>query len=86
MTSPLESFAAAAVQAPSGDNTQPWRLEIAPAAERILLHVDETPARADKHLEIIHDRFLPCKIFKALRTENAFKLLVNGGEIGGGGI
>jgi nitroreductase len=42
MTSPLESLAAAAVQAPSGDNTQPWRLEIAPAAGRILLYVDET--------------------------------------------
>src|SRR5262249_54497500 len=42
MESVLESLVAAAVRAPSGDNTQPWRFRIDPDARRIDLILDET--------------------------------------------
>ena len=42
MNDPYQTLIAAAVRAPSGDNTQPWRFEIDPAGSRILLYVDET--------------------------------------------
>jgi hypothetical protein len=42
MNSVLESLVAAAVRAPSGDNTQPWRFQIDPDARRIDLILDES--------------------------------------------
>jgi len=42
MDEPFETLLTAAVRAPSGDNTQPWRFVIDPEALRILLYVDET--------------------------------------------
>ncbi|HMB08165.1 MAG TPA: hypothetical protein VKP69_31090 [Isosphaeraceae bacterium] len=38
----FNSVLAAAIYAPSGDNTQPWRFVIDPSGERIALQVDET--------------------------------------------
>jgi hypothetical protein len=42
MQSILESVLAAAVRAPSGDNTQPWRFVIDPRQNHIRFYVDET--------------------------------------------
>jgi nitroreductase len=42
MTSPLETLLSAAVRAPSGDNTQPWRFVVDPREGVIALLVDET--------------------------------------------
>lgn len=42
MDEPFETLLGAAVRAPSGDNTQPWRFVIEPTELRISLYVDET--------------------------------------------
>lgn len=42
MTPRLETLLAAAVRAASGDNTQPWRFAVDPAAGRIALRLDPT--------------------------------------------
>ena len=39
--SALEQLVAAAIRAPSGDNTQPWRFILHRASHRIEVHVDE---------------------------------------------
>jgi len=38
----LESLVAAALRAPSGDNTQPWRFQIDPRTGRVSLFLDES--------------------------------------------
>ena len=38
----LETLIAAGIQAPSGDNTQPWRFMVDSQARTIAAHVDET--------------------------------------------
>ena len=52
MDEPFEALLSAAVRAPSGDNTQPWRFVIDPETLRIFLYVDETrdpsPMNADQ--------------------------------------
>ena len=42
MIDKLQKLVAAAAQAPSGDNTQPWRFVVDAAAETISLEVDQT--------------------------------------------
>jgi len=42
MDKACKSLIAAAIRAPSGDNTQPWRFVIHPDASRIAIHLDQT--------------------------------------------
>src|SRR5438477_2276967 len=42
MDASLEALLAAAIRAPSGDNTQPWRFIVHSASNRISFHVDAT--------------------------------------------
>jgi hypothetical protein len=42
MRTPFETLVTAAIRAPSGDNTQPWRFQIDPRASRIDIYLDET--------------------------------------------
>jgi nitroreductase len=42
VTEALATLLEAAVRAPSGDNTQPWRFALDPAAGRIAIHLDPT--------------------------------------------
>ncbi|TWT33796.1 hypothetical protein KOR34_36300 [Posidoniimonas corsicana] len=43
---PFRSLIEAAVLAPSGDNTQPWRFDVEPSLARIAVSVDETRDRS----------------------------------------
>ena len=55
MNPPIETLLAAAVHAPSGDNTQPWRFELDAGQGRIVLHLDPTrdpsPMNAGQRLD-----------------------------------